>query len=386
MRTLSAVAVAGWIAAIGGAGLAPVRAQAGGSRSRHRDRSEHVHRPGVELGFRKAPLIFGIYPGGAAGTVGPGAAVKPEDPLKRLTALQQLRSTNGPLLVRLYAAYSGRGGPSAAQLVGREVTAYTRAGFDVELALTYRPRSGGSRADVAGFVRFAEDTVRSLGPNHRFTSLQVTNEANVGGAPNVADGYYAGARDALIGGVLAAKREIHRLRFPRVKVGFNWAYVTEKSEREFWSYLGRHGGRAFRAALDWVGFDVYPGTWGPPLGKGGLGAGTTRFIEQALGSLRPNLELARIPVNIPLHVSESGYPTGPGRTEAMQAESMRASIEALDAARRTHNITAYTWFDLRDANSASQSFQDRYGILHDDYSPKAAFALYRSLIAKLSVR
>ena len=37
------------------------------------------------------PLVFGIYPGGAAGTVGPAGQLQPEDPVKRLAALEQLR-------------------------------------------------------------------------------------------------------------------------------------------------------------------------------------------------------------------------------------------------------------------------------------------------------
>jgi hypothetical protein len=107
--------------------------------------------------------------------------------------------------------------------------------------------------------------VRTLGSNRRFVSLQVTNEANVGGAPNVADGSYAGARDALLRGVIAAKQEARKYGFGQIKVGFNWAGLTGGGDRAFWTYLGRHGGRSFTSALDWVGMDVYPGTWGTPL-------------------------------------------------------------------------------------------------------------------------
>jgi hypothetical protein len=335
---------------------------------------------------KNRPLVFGIYPGGAAGTVGPSAPVKPEDPAKRLAALQRLRSAREPFVVRLYVAYNGPHGRSAAQQVGREVADYTRAGLDVELVLTYRPRTGGPGADVRRFADFASAAARWLGRNRRFVSLQVTNEANVGGAPDVADGSYAGAEDALIAGVLAAKQEVRRRGFTQLKVGFNWAYASEMSDRHFWSHLGSHGGRAFRAALDWVGFDVYPGTWGPALPGQGLQAGTTMLIDDALAQLRANLIVAGISTKVPLHASESGYPTGPGRTEAMQSESMKASIMALDSARRTYNITSYTWFDLRDADSSSSSFQSQYGLLRDDYSPKLAFAVYRRLVAKLSRR
>ena len=129
---------------------------------------------------------------------------------------------------------------------------------------------------------------------------------------------------------------------------------------------------------------MYPGTWGPALRGRSPSAGATGFIDHAFARLRAKLITGGIPTNVPLHVSESGYPTGPGRTEAMQSESLTASIMALHAARRTYDITNYTWFDLRDANSSTDSFQTHYGILRDDYSPKAAFAVYKSLVAKLS--
>jgi hypothetical protein len=365
----SVLVVTGSLAAIGAVALAPVLAQADRPRT-----------------AEKAPLVFGIYPGGAAGTVGQSGPVKPEDPVERLAALQRLRAAKAPFVVRLYAAYVDPYGPSAAQAVGGEIAGYTNAGLDVELVLTYRPQTGGTAADVRGFSAFARDAVRAFGESRRFVSLQVTNEANVGGAPNVADGSYTHARDALLSGVVAAKQESRRLGFTQVKVGFNWAYVSDAGDRTFWRYLGVRGGHRFVADLDWVGFDVYPGTWGPALHGQGLRADTTRTIDNALRRLRANLIVAGIPTTIPLHVSESGYPTGSGRTDAMQSESMKASIAAVQSARRTYNITNFTWFDLRDADSSGSDFQTQYGILRDDYSPKPAFAVYRSLIARLSKR
>ena len=50
---------------------------------------------------------------------------------------------------------------------------------------------------------------------------------------------------------------------------------------------------------------------------------------------------------------------------------------------RSHRVTGYRWFDLRDADSASPSFESRYGLMRDDYRPKPAFAAYRDLIATL---
>jgi hypothetical protein len=47
-----------------------------------------------------------------------------------------------------------------------------------------------------------------------------------------------------------------------------------------------------------------------------------------------------------------------------------------------YNVSDYRWFLLRDGNSDANDFQQQYGLLRDDYSPKPAFALYRSLIAR----
>ena len=82
-------------------------------------------------------------------------------------------------------------------------------------------------------------------------------------------------------------------------------------------------------------------------------------------------------------MTESGYPTGPGRTEAMQEEALRAAVSAVAEVAESRRVTGYRWFDLRDADSASPSFESRYGLMRDDYSPKPAFGAYRDLIATL---
>jgi hypothetical protein len=332
-----------------------------------------------------SPLVFGIYPGGAAGTAGPSGQLKPEDPSLRLAALEQLRPPGRRFILRLYTAYTGSGGWSADQQVGQEVEAYGQAGFQTEVVLCYRPADGGSAADVRGFVAFVESALHALGPRPGFTSLQVTNEANVGGAANTSDGYYAGAEDALIAGVLAAKALVRRQRLGRIEVGFNWAAAGNRSEHAFWLYLRQHGGRRFVDALDWVGVDAFPGTWGPQMAPGGITVAAGGFVTDALRRLRFTfMPLAGIPRTVPLHLAENGYPTGPGRSESTQMAVMKASIQAVYRFRFALNVTGYRWFDLRDADSSNPDFESQYGLLRDDYSPKPAFALYRSLVAKFS--
>jgi hypothetical protein len=330
-------------------------------------------------------FVFGIYPGGAAGTVGPSGPVAPENPALRMDALKRLRPPGRQFVLHVYASYTGANGASAAEQVGQDLRDYGSGGFQTELVLSYRPADGGSPADVGGFVEFVREAIRSLGRLPGFVSLQVSNEANQGGSPNTSDGYYAGAKDALIKGVIAAKGEIRSDRVGKVQVGFNWAFATDGGEREFWRYLGHHGGRRFARDLDWVGLDAYPGTWGPALSGPDVAADARRFMDRALHAIRvAYMPLAGIPHTLPLQVSETGYPTGPGRSDATQVTVMRAAVEAVYHARSTYNITGLRWFDLRDADSSSPSFESQYGLMRDDYSPKPGFAAYRALVASLS--
>ncbi len=384
----------------------PARTHSGAARARHghrpsvRRRHGRRHRPATRIrhawrhrpaaharvsvsAASGTPLVFGIYPGGTAGSsTGPNGPVAPEDPVKRLAALEQLRAPGAPFVLHIYAGYTGRGSWTAAQQVGDQIAQYTAAGFQVELVLCYRPADGGSPQDVTGFEDFVTQTVQTFGANPGFASLQVTNEANVAGAPNASDGYYTGAEDALIGGVIAAKAAIGAGGFHQPTVGFNWAYAGTGNQRAFWSYLGSRGGRAFVSAVDWVGLDIYPDTWGPVI-SGSLSSGTSSAMHSAFASLRDTyLPLAGIPFRVPLHVSESGYPTGPGRTPAMQVQAMRAAVDAVVAGRAAFNVTDYRWFDLRDALSSSTDFQSQYGLMTDAYGPKPAFFAYQQLVAR----
>ena len=329
-----------------------------------------------------APLRFGIYPGGGVGTVGPAGPTRPELPAARLAALDQLRGAH-PFVVHLYTSYTGGGAAAAIDPgVSQQIQQYTSSGYGVELVLAYRPSAG---ADVSGFAAFARSAVRQLGPNPGVVALQVTNEANQGGAPNAADGYYAGARDALIKGVIAAKDQAVHSGFGALKIGFNWAYATDQhGGADFWSYLGRQGGSGFVGSVDWVGVDSYPGTWGPPLSSGDLATGVSSAIGSVLQSMRSRyLPAAGISKRVPIHFSESGYPTGPTRSYADQATAVQAIVTAVNAGRAAYNVTDLRWFDLRDNNSSSTSFEDQYGLMRDDYTPKPAFAAYQNLIATL---
>ena len=86
---------------------------------------------------------------------------------------------------------------------------------------------------------------------------------------------------------------------------------------------------------------------------------------------------------MPIHIAENGYPTGPGRSYEEQDRALREMVRAVHDFRGNYNVTDYRWFDLRDGDSGDPNFQQQFGLMRDDYTPKPAFETYRALIAEL---
>ena len=123
---------------------------------------------------------------------------------------------------------------------------------------------------------------------------------------------------------------------------------------------------------------VYPPTLVPPADTAG------DEMASALATMRTCfLPLAKIIPATPLWVTENGFPSNnTGNTS--QPAALRGMVDAVHRYSGTYNVTDYRWFDLRDADSASSNFEDQYGLMNDDYSPKPAFAVYQQLVASLS--
>ncbi len=328
------------------------------------------------------PIRFGINPAGEAGALGPMVPAVPGTKQQDLAALDELRAPGGPFYVRLNRFFwsLGQEGIRRFEALAKR---YTNHGYLVELQLRYHPRPE-QEGQIKRWLRFVRKVVRRFGPNRGVRALQVTNEVNFYPiAPDASDSAYEGAQEALVRGVKAADRATERLGHEHLEVGFNWAYRTDPNrEQNFWSYLRDNGGAKFVAALDWVGLDAYPGTVFPPVA---VGDGYRDGIVNAMSVLRDCFfPIPGIPATVPLKVEENGWPTGPGRPEAEQLVAMEQMVRAVHEFRGTYNVTDYRWFDLRDHDSSSENFQHHYGLLHDDYTPKPAFDLYRSLIAELS--
>ncbi|MEA2389990.1 MAG: hypothetical protein QOK31_99 [Solirubrobacteraceae bacterium] len=328
-------------------------------------------------------LRFGIYPGGTAGQVGPPAPAKPDRQDRIDAALAMLRPAGGPFVVRLYLDNVLAGAAQRTATLDRaraSIRHYSALGYLLEFAVRYQPPGG---ADVTGFAAAVRQVVATLAASPAVIDLQVGNEVNFTAAPDSSDGSYAGARDALIAGVLAGKDEVRR-RHARLEIGMNWFYRTApSSEDDFWSYLHAHGGPAFARALDYVALDAYPGTFFPPSTFPPPG----NSLVNAMSLLRRcYLPEGGISSATPLQVHENGYPTGPGRSPETQRDVLREMVRTIDAYRHKYRVSDYRWFDLRDGDSSSPNFGQQYGLMLDDYSPKPAFGAYRDLVHSLSRR
>ncbi|MGH2839050.1 MAG: hypothetical protein ACRDJY_11985 [Thermoleophilaceae bacterium] len=325
------------------------------------------------------PLRFGITPrvAGTAGTAQEEPA--PEDLTKNVEALKDLRPRHRKLVLRLNRLFWSEGTKGIREM-GRLVRHYALAGFRSEIQVRYHPPEG-HEGDIEGFEEFVATAVQRLGKRRAVVGFSITNEANLPISPNTSDGAYDGVVDALVRGVIVARRELRKLGRGKLDVGFNvmWRWNPD-TDRQFWEDIGAHPDAArFRKAVDNVGLQVYPGLVWPPVPLPGRTAGDE--IAEALTLVRdcymPKAQLGR---EVELWVSENGYATNLGRSEESQRRDLESSIEAVARWSGALGITDYRWFNLRDNNSDGADLFSAVGLLRDDYSRKPAFAEYRRAI------
>jgi hypothetical protein len=329
-----------------------------------------------------AALRFGVYPGGRAGAViGAPQTAKPNRPGRIRDALERLAG-NRPFFAHLYLEFTGLEEQRARVLKARAlIRRFQRQGTRVEYVLAYRPAARRGVADATAFAKFVERFVRRFGDEPGLRGVQVTNEVNNSLSPDASDGAYPAARTALVEGVLAARRAI-RATNANLHLGFNWFYrLDPRSDTEFWSGIGDLGGQRFADAVDWVGVDVYPGTYFPPapVPRDDSVLNAVSYTRECM------MPLAGLGDEVEIHVTENGWPTGPGRPEAEQAEALAEMVEAAHAYAGEYGVSDYRWFALRDADTSSLDFQQHYGLMRDDYSTKPAFDRYAALIRSFSV-
>ncbi|MFD8784872.1 hypothetical protein [Kitasatospora sp. NPDC059599] len=313
-------------------------------------------------------FTFGIYPGGLLGDdTGVLAPVSPDDPASITEALRELQGGAGEFLVRAYRSY----GDSAHAPERPE--RYAVEGRKLDLVLQYRDRSG----ETAGWLDFVRSTVRTEG--HRLALLQICEEPNLDLPP--VDGSIPNVRRALVEGVVAAKEEALACGHDRLAVGFNAVPSFDPADT-FWSGLGELVDERFHRALDYVGLDFFPDVF-RPVPPGGL---TDAVRAVVAGFRQGSLPRAGIGPAVPVRICENGWPTGPGRSEARQAEVVDEVVRAVAGLAAELNVTGYTFFALRDADSAGAGLFHHFGLVRDDYSRKPAFRTYRDLVAELTDR
>lgn len=319
---------------------------------------------------RTSPLVFGIYPG----YISSNMTVPADDPVRIHEALDRLQTPDTPFLVRGYVQYTGPLSPVKAGRTETPVAVeqYIREGRKLDLVLCFR------QPDLDGWLTFIHEAIPRYGS--LLSTLQITEEANVTTVAAV-DGCIPQVREALVRGVIAAKEEVRSAGLD-IQVGFSAALNFDPTD-DFWSAIAALGGQPFLDALDYVGLDFFPDVF-RPLAPDGSPGDVRGSVASVLSHFRQvNMAAANIPVAVPIHITEHGWPTGPARTYERQADVLELVVRTIHEHRERLNITHYEHHTLRDANSSDPDLFSQFGLLRDDYSPKPAFERYRQLIAEL---
>ncbi len=359
------------------AAVAVLLASCSGTPATHR---QSTPRSGVHPASRSAPRVrFGIIPTGGS-------------PSELLPELREL-SGGKPLLLHLYVGWRAADGMSPPWLPGlqAQLATYGKAGFDEEVVLRYE----SARGDVAGYAAFAAALVKDLAPDPRVTDLQVTNEADSPLDRAASDGGYPGASQALVEGIEEAHDAAVAIGSP-LRIGFNVATLpTTSAMVAFFGQLWHIGGPAFASDVGFVGLDIYPGTYFPPLPAAGtldLYGTAESTVAQALQDFRSQvLPAAHIPASAHIEITEIGFATSHSwhHTDAEQALLVRAFAAGACSAAARVGLSAFEWFDLTDASAPAADLSApalhlpwRFGLLRSDLQAKPAFATYRKVIAR----
>jgi hypothetical protein len=329
------------------------------------------------------PLRFGIAPR-AAGSVGAAqSAVVPEDEGRALAALQDLRPPGAPFVMRLNRLFWADGAEGLERF-GALADRYAAAGFQVESQVRYHPPEG-KEGDIAAWEQYVRAAVRELGSRRAVVELSITNEGNLPASGNTSDGGYDGIHDAIVRGVIAARREADAIGRPDLRIGFSvmWRWSPD-SDAKFWQRIGElaDANPAFRPSLDHVGLQIYPGLVWPPAPLPDRTAGDE--VVEALTLLRHcYMPKAKLGPDVAAWISENGYATNLGRTEQTQVTDLQTTLDAVHKWSGELGVTDYRYFNLRDNDSDGPDLFSAVGLLRDDYTRKPAFATFGGLIARM---
>lgn len=311
-------------------------------------------------------MIFGIWPGVVNADLVTFRSVDapPERPDETLAALTELQGCADQFYVRCFRHFgSGVGNFANIEATPANPAVYAGDGRQIDLVCSYqssRPDSEG----FAGFVRRAVNDVHAWGGG----KVQIGEELNM---PAPLDGDSPGCFEAVSAAVEAAFDERARTGAD-VLIGVNAAGLADE---EFWRRLADSLTPASVAQLDYLGLDFFPDVFNPvPLHK--IADATTYLVRTA----RDRATAAGFASTLPLHVTETGWPTGAGRDEATQAQILELVAEAVVTA--NCDVSAYELFGLRDIVTDGR-WQNEWGVLRDDYTRKLGFEALCHLFARL---
>lgn len=320
-------------------------------------------------------MLFGIYPGGICGDDAGGLAVgPPDDPARISTALDLLQGRpDRPFLVRAYTRFDDatRLGEPHTTATPADADRYATRGRSLDLVAQYQSAAG----DVDGYCDFLRELVEQYGAVT--STLQVTEEPNFTSNPTL-DGYYPAVHEAVVRGVSVVKERARELGYTHLRAGFNTTPLFGPAT-SFVADLTHRGGEGFIADLDYVGLDFFPDVFQP-----------VAMPDLALaveGLLRHHRDAVLTPAglgHLPLHITEHGWPTGPHRPPYRQADIVETVVQVIAAQSKQLNLSGYTHFSLRDADSAKPGLFHRFGLTTDDYTPKPAFDSMKTLIERFS--
>jgi hypothetical protein len=326
------------------------------------------------------PLRFGITPQ-LAGTVGESqGAVAPEDPGARDRALKRLRPPAKTLVIRLNRLFMSDGN-TAIDRFARRARRYGRQGFEVESQIRYHP-APEQEGDMVAWRSFVKRATRALARARELVALSITNEVNLPLSANTSDGAFSRADEAIATGVPAAEAVLRRLHRADVDLGFTYAYrYLPNADTRFWQRLGDLATPRFRRALDYVGVQLYPGLfWPPVLLTETAGEATLEALTLVRDCYMP---MAGLGMNVDLWISEIGFATNLGHSNERQAVELSETVAAVHATSGELGLTDVRYFNLRDNRDGGADIFDNVGLLRADYSPKPAFGAFRSLIGEL---
>ncbi|MCL2394109.1 MAG: hypothetical protein FWC87_05405 [Acidimicrobiaceae bacterium] len=299
-------------------------------------------------------------------------ATGPADDLEQISAaLERLAGRGRPWLVRMYVGWTGAHSMRACL---DHMAWWAAQPWDLDMVLCYRDRT----ANVDGWLTLVSETISRWGG--RFSTLQITSEADLTSMPGAADGDFPRVAEALVRGMLRAatlKRELGAT----VEVGFAVTFDPHPGECSLWPQVRQLGGQDFPAAVDYAGIDMYPDVFrpGPPMSLERLG----EAVGLVLRVFRERvLEPIGLGSQVPIHICENGWPTGSTRYPERQADALETMVRSVHAARGGLNVTHWELFTLRDADSYKDDLFHQFGILRDDYTPKPAFQRLANLYSE----